>query len=194
MLAVYQPQMVLESTPEHRRHHRCDPVVPAQDAAGSLEWPGSSEDLAAADHHRELTTGLAQAGDGDAAGPEWELVGQRSVTIRVGDRHGTDLWVGEGDRGDPAVPDHRRVIALVDVDQVRDERVGRYRLQLAAYGAALGTALGEVIVGGILVRCVGSGAAEQIEIGDWADALDDIATAVAGAASERSVAAEGDHR
>jgi hypothetical protein len=58
----------------------------------------------------------------------------------------------------------------------------------------LGTALGEVIVGGILVRCVGSGAAEQIEIGDWADALDDIATAVAGAASERSVAAEGDHR
>ena len=48
------------------------------------------------------------------------------------------------------------------------ERVGRYRLQLAAYGAALGAALGEPIVGGILVRCVADGSAEQIAITDWA--------------------------
>ena len=34
------------------------------------------------------------------------------------------------------------------------ERIERYRLQLAAYGAALESALGEPIAGGILVRCV----------------------------------------
>ena len=54
------------------------------------------------------------------------------------------------------------------------ERVGRYRLQLAAYGAALGAALGEPIVGGILVRCVADGSAEQIAITGWADAIAEV--------------------
>ncbi|HYN31744.1 MAG TPA: UvrD-helicase domain-containing protein [Ilumatobacteraceae bacterium] len=58
------------------------------------------------------------------------------------------------------------------------ERVGRYRLQLAAYGAALGAALSEPIVGGILVRCVAGGSAEQIEIADWADAIAEVRAAV----------------
>ena len=58
------------------------------------------------------------------------------------------------------------------------ERVGRYRLQLAAYGAALGAALGEPIVGGILVRCVADGSAEQIDIIGWADAIDEVRAAV----------------
>ena len=55
---------------------------------------------------------------------------------------------------------------------------GRYRLQLAAYGAALGAALGEPIVGGILVRCVADGSAEQIDITGWADAIAEVRAAV----------------
>ena len=58
------------------------------------------------------------------------------------------------------------------------ERVGRYRMQLAAYGAALATTLGEQINGGILVRCVADGDAEQIDIDDWDGALAEIARAV----------------
>ncbi len=51
------------------------------------------------------------------------------------------------------------------------ERLERYRLQLAAYGAALESALGEPIAGGILVRCVADGAADQIAVERWADAV-----------------------
>jgi ATP-dependent helicase/nuclease subunit A len=58
------------------------------------------------------------------------------------------------------------------------ERVGRYRLQLAAYGAALTTALDEPIVGGILVRCSPKGDADQIVIDDWTAAIDEVRTAV----------------
>ena len=59
------------------------------------------------------------------------------------------------------------------------ERVGRYRLQLAAYGAALEAAVGEPIAGGILVRCVADGPAEQIEIERWPEALDEVRQALA---------------
>ncbi len=58
------------------------------------------------------------------------------------------------------------------------ERVGRYRLQLAAYGAALAAVLGEPIVGGTLVRCLPGRGAEQIEITDWAAALAEIETRI----------------
>ena len=58
------------------------------------------------------------------------------------------------------------------------ERVGRYRLQLAAYGAALATALDEPIVGGILVRCSPKGVADQIEITAWDEAIDEVRLAV----------------
>jgi ATP-dependent helicase/nuclease subunit A len=58
------------------------------------------------------------------------------------------------------------------------ERIGRYRLQLAAYGAALGTALDEPIVGGVLVRCSTKSGAEQIAIDDWASAIDEVRFAV----------------
>jgi ATP-dependent helicase/nuclease subunit A len=58
------------------------------------------------------------------------------------------------------------------------ERVGRYRRQLAAYGAALGTTLDEPIVGGILVRCSVRGPADQIVIDDWSAAIDEIRLAV----------------
>jgi ATP-dependent helicase/nuclease subunit A len=58
------------------------------------------------------------------------------------------------------------------------ERVGRYRLQLAAYGAALATALDEPIVGGILVRCSPKGDADQIEVTEWDQAIDEVTRAV----------------
>ena len=58
------------------------------------------------------------------------------------------------------------------------ERIGRYRLQLAAYGAALGAALDEPIVGGVLIRCVPTGDAEQITISDWSAAVDEVRRAV----------------
>ncbi len=63
------------------------------------------------------------------------------------------------------------------------ERVGRYRMQLAAYGAALATTLGEPIGGGILMRCVADGPAEQIDIDDWDGALAEIASAVGATAT-----------
>jgi ATP-dependent helicase/nuclease subunit A len=58
------------------------------------------------------------------------------------------------------------------------ERVGRYRRQLAAYGAALGTTLHEPIVGGILVRCSPRHDADEIVIDDWLAAIDEIREAV----------------
>jgi ATP-dependent exoDNAse (exonuclease V) beta subunit len=59
------------------------------------------------------------------------------------------------------------------------ERVGRYRMQLAAYGAALGVALREPIVGGVLVRCRPGDVAEEIAVPDWDDALAEVARLVA---------------
>ena len=58
------------------------------------------------------------------------------------------------------------------------ERVGRYRLQLAAYAAALAAALDEAIIGGILVRCSPTGDADEIMIDDWAEAIDEVRRAV----------------
>ena len=58
------------------------------------------------------------------------------------------------------------------------ERIGRYRIQLAAYGAALEAALGDPIVGGVLVKCSTSGDAEQIAITGWDEALDEVRRAV----------------
>ncbi len=54
------------------------------------------------------------------------------------------------------------------------ERLERYRLQLAAYGAALESAIGEPISGGLLVRCVADGAADQITVDRWADAVREV--------------------
>jgi ATP-dependent helicase/nuclease subunit A len=59
------------------------------------------------------------------------------------------------------------------------ERIGQYRLQLAAYAAALGAALDEPIVGGVLIRCAPTGDAEQITISDWSAAVEEVRRAVA---------------
>ena len=58
------------------------------------------------------------------------------------------------------------------------ERVGRYRLQLAAYGAALESALGTPIVGGVLVHCRAGRPADEIVIDDWSAALDEVRAAI----------------
>ncbi len=59
------------------------------------------------------------------------------------------------------------------------ERVGRYRMQLAAYGAALEVVLGEPITAGVLVRCRPGEPAEQIDVPDWDDALAEVVRLVA---------------
>ena len=53
----------------------------------------------------------------------------------------------------------------------RDERLARYRRQLAAYGLALERLLDEPTVGGILVHCRTDGPGEEIPLADWAGAL-----------------------
>jgi ATP-dependent helicase/nuclease subunit A len=53
----------------------------------------------------------------------------------------------------------------------RDERLARYRRQLAAYGLALERLLDEPIVGGILVHCRPDGPADEIPVANWAGVL-----------------------
>jgi ATP-dependent helicase/nuclease subunit A len=55
-----------------------------------------------------------------------------------------------------------------------NERLDRYRVQLAAYGAALESAIDEPVVGGVLVRCVPNGDADEIAIRDWVEAIDEV--------------------
>jgi ATP-dependent helicase/nuclease subunit A len=62
------------------------------------------------------------------------------------------------------------------------ERIGRYRTQLAAYGAALEATLDEPVIGGILVRCRADNEPEQIGIPDWRSALDEVRSIVGGGA------------
>jgi ATP-dependent helicase/nuclease subunit A len=54
------------------------------------------------------------------------------------------------------------------------ERIGRYRLQLAAYAVALAGIVDQPIVGGTLVRCVAGREPDQVEIPDWAAALAEV--------------------
>jgi ATP-dependent helicase/nuclease subunit A len=61
---------------------------------------------------------------------------------------------------------------------VRDERITRYRRQLAAYGLAIERVLAEPVVGGVLVRCRVGEAAEEIPIDDWRGAIEALAGAV----------------
>lgn len=61
----------------------------------------------------------------------------------------------------------------------RAERITRYRRQLAAYGVALERILGEPVVGGLLVHCRTSGAAEEISLDGWPGALAELRAALA---------------
>ncbi len=56
-------------------------------------------------------------------------------------------------------------------DGERRLRIGRYRRQLAAYGVALEQILGRPVAGGVLVRCRPDGAAEEIHLTEWAEAI-----------------------
>ena len=121
----------------------------------ALSTPIVRRVVAGADHRREL---FIAAPVGDRV-----LEGYVDLLVRTPDGlvivdYKTDQWSGPAQTA---------------------ERVGRYRLQLAAYGAALETTLGEPVVGGILVRCVPDGSAEQIQVVDWPGALDEVRRALA---------------
>ena len=58
-------------------------------------------------------------------------------------------------------------------DGERAERIARYRRQLAAYGTVLERILGRPVERALLVRCRPDGPAEEIEITEWATALDE---------------------
>jgi ATP-dependent helicase/nuclease subunit A len=112
--------------------------------------------VAGADHRREL---FVAAPIGDRV-----LEGYVDLLVRTDDGlvivdYKTDQWSGPAQTA---------------------ERIERYRLQLAAYGVALATALGEPVVGGILVRCVAGGTAEEIRVPDWDRALEEVRRALAG--------------
>ena len=125
-----------------------------------LSTPIVGEVVAGADHRRELFI-AAPVGDRVIEGYVDLLVRGPDGLVIVD--YKTDQWSGPAQTA---------------------ERVGRYRLQLAAYGAALETALGEPVVGGILLRCVPDGPAEQIEVPDWPDALEEVRRAVAATSTD----------
>jgi ATP-dependent helicase/nuclease subunit A len=109
-----------------------------------------------ASHHRELFV----------AAP----VGDRTVEGYI------DLFV-ESDGGGIIVD--YKTDQWPDDDQ-RSERVARYRRQLAAYGVVLERILGRPVERALLVRCRPDGPAEEIEIGEWAEALDEARQLAAG--------------
>lgn len=78
-----------------------------------------------------------------------------------------DLFVDAPDGG---------VIVDYKTDQWPDHaervtRIGKYRLQLAAYAVALARITGRLPASGVLVRCRPDGPAEQIDIPEWPAAL-----------------------
>ena len=79
------------------------------------------------------------------------------------------------------LPDRGLVVVDYKTDQIADgperaQRLQRYGVQLAAYALALEALLGEPIAAGVLVMCRPSGAAEQVEIGDWQHLLESLRT------------------
>ncbi|MEM8620767.1 MAG: UvrD-helicase domain-containing protein [Actinomycetota bacterium] len=54
------------------------------------------------------------------------------------------------------------------------ERSARYRLQLAAYGVALGAVVDEPTVGGVVVHARAGQPAEELPVADWPAALDEV--------------------
>jgi len=108
-------------------------------------------------------------------------------SVAAGAEHWRELFVAApvGDRTLEGYVDLlvRTPDGLVIVDYKTDqwssgaqstERIARYRLQLAAYGAALDAVLDEPITGGLLVRCVPDHPAEQIVIDDWVGAVSEV--------------------
>ncbi len=120
-------------------------------ARSALSAPIVRSVVAGADHWRELFV-AAPVGDRVVEGYVDLLVRTAEGLVIVD--YKTDQWSGPAQSA---------------------ERVGRYRLQLAAYGLALGTVLDEPIVGGVLVRCRPGRPADQIAIDDWAGALVEVA-------------------
>lgn len=61
----------------------------------------------------------------------------------------------------------------------RGARLARYGRQLAAYGVALETLLGEPVAAGVLVLCETDGPAEEVEVGDWQERQAEVRAALA---------------
>jgi ATP-dependent exoDNAse (exonuclease V) beta subunit len=57
---------------------------------------------------------------------------------------------------------------------VREQRLRHYRIQLAAYGVALESVLGEPVAGGVVVLCHPERGAEEIEIDSWPEAMSTV--------------------
>ena len=78
-------------------------------------------------------------------------------------------------------------------DTEREQRIGRYRRQLAAYGVVLEQILDRPVAGAMLVRCRPDGDAEEIVIPRWDEALDEArALAAAPTSAGAPAAAVGD--
>jgi ATP-dependent helicase/nuclease subunit A len=123
-------------------------------ARSALTAPIVGDVVAGAPHWREL---FVAAPIGDRV-----LEGYVDLLVRTPDGlvivdYKTDQWSGPVQTG---------------------ERIGRYRLQLAAYAAALEAVLGQPIGAGVLIRCIPGAPAEQISVPDWSEALDEVRRAV----------------
>ncbi len=148
------------------------------------------------DHGRDIDTlAAAQCAAEGVIGLETQVAALARSAIRApivrrvvdGAAHWRELFVAAlvGDRVVEGYIDLlvRTEAGLVIVDYKTDqwsgplqtaERLDRYRVQLAAYGAALESALDEPVVGGVLIRCVAHGDAEEITVRDWPQAIDEV--------------------
>jgi ATP-dependent helicase/nuclease subunit A len=124
-------------------------------ARSAIQAPIVRQVVAGADHWRELFV-AAPVADRVLEGYVDLLVRTASGLVIVD--YKTDQWSGPAQTA---------------------ERVGRYRMQLAAYGAALEVVLDEPIRAGVLVRCRSGEAAEQIDVPDWEAALAEVRRLVA---------------
>ena len=80
---------------------------------------------------------------------------------------------------DLLVRDPQRGLIIVDYktdhiakDEAWDKRLGRYRLQLAAYALALQQITGEQVAAGVLVICSATEPAHEMLVPDWQQAID----------------------
>jgi ATP-dependent helicase/nuclease subunit A len=148
------------------------------------------------DHGRDIDTlAMAQCAAEGVIGLEAQVAALAKSALRApivrsvvdGAPHWRELFVAApvGDRVVEGYIDLlvRTDAGLVIVDYKTDqwsgpvqttERLDRYRIQLAAYGAALESAIDEPVVGGVLIRCVPHGDADEITVRDWPQAIDEV--------------------
>ncbi|MEQ1703544.1 MAG: PD-(D/E)XK nuclease family protein, partial [Ilumatobacteraceae bacterium] len=132
-------------------------------ARSALQAPIVAEGIAG-QHWRELFVDTTLHGSSASVGTSDDNTAADDAPATVVEGY-IDLLVRHPTRG--------LVVVDYKTDQVaagpeRAQRLTRYATQLAAYGLALEQLLREPIAGGVLVMCRTGGAAEQVEIDDWA--------------------------